>query len=128
MKTLCLLLVLLTIVIVPFPSLVEGATPCSANTCTVTVARLITTNDWGTTFVNDTVRVDALSSVSSLTLGLPIALTGSLHHISAKDTQQRNVQVTPMVANQTGKYQPYQFAFPASVSGNYTFMVRSVFS
>jgi len=33
-----------------------------------------------------------------------------------------------MPTNQTGKYQPYEFAFPSPVTGNYNFTVNSVFS
>jgi len=33
-----------------------------------------------------------------------------------------------MPTNQTGKYQPYEFAFPSAVTGSYNFTVNSVFS
>ena len=78
--------------------------------------------------MNDTVRVNATSAVSSLTLGVPSYLVANLHQISAEDGSGKAVQVNVLATNQTGKYQPYQFAFPSSQTGNYNFTVRAVFS
>ncbi len=78
--------------------------------------------------MNDTVRVNATSAVSSLTLGIPSSLVANLHQISAEDGSGKTVQVNVLAANQTGKYQPYQFAFPSSQTGNYNFTVRAIFS
>src|SRR6266705_5163143 len=122
------LVFLLAMVAVQIPALATAAPPaCASNACTVSVTRSIITNDWGTTFVNDTVRMNATSAVSSLTLGIPSSLASNLHQISATDTQGGTVQVNPLPTNQTGKYQPYQFTFPGSET-NYTFTVKSVFS
>ena len=129
MRLLYIVILSLALVTVQIPALAVAAAPaCSASGCSVEVNRSITTNDWGTTFVNDTVRVSAGSAVSSLTLGLPSSMVTNLHQITAVDRQQRTVQVNPLATNQTGEYQPYQFAFPESQSGNYTFNIRYVFS
>jgi len=123
-----LLAFLLVFVVVQIPPFAAATSPCSASTCTVQVLRTITTNDWGTTFVNDSVRVNAAASVSSLTLGVPASISANIHLISAEDGSGRTIQVSPLPTNQTGKYQPYQFAFPSSITGNYNFTVRSVLS
>src|SRR6266571_1938042 len=123
-----LLAFLLVFVVVQIPPFAAATSPCSASTCTVQVLRTITTNDWGTTFVNDSVRVNAAASVSSLTLGVPASIGANIHLISAEDGSGRTIQVSPLPTNQTGKYQPYQFAFPSSITGNYNFTVRSVLS
>src|SRR5213594_3586009 len=123
-----LLAFLLVFIVVQIPQFAVATSPCSASTCTVQVVRIITTNDWGTTFVNDSVRVNAAASVSSLTLGVPASISANIHLISAKDGSGRTIQVSPLPTNQTGKYQPYQFAFPSPITGNYNFTVRSVLS
>ena len=123
-----LLAFLLVFVVVQNPRFAAAASACSTSTCTVQVLRTITTNDWGTTFVNDSVRVNAAASVSSLTLGVPASIGANIHLISAEDGSGRTIQVSPLPTNQTGKYQPYQFAFPSSITGNYNFTVRSVLS
>jgi hypothetical protein len=120
---------LVALFMIQTPALATASAPaCTASVCSVDVDRSITTNDWGTTFVNDTVHVRAQSAVSFLTLGIPSLIATNLHQISAEDGQGKGVQANPLPANQTGKYLPYQFVFPASETGNYTFTVRSVFS
>src|SRR5215467_12959414 len=119
---------LLVLAAVQLPSLATAASPCNVNTCTTRIARVVSTNDWGTTFVNDTVRLNALGAVSSVTLGFPSSISSNIHLISAKDLAGKSIQVNPMPTNQTGKYQPYEFAFPSPVTGNYNFTVNSVFS
>src|SRR5262245_1847081 len=114
-----LLALLLVIVAVQIPALATADSPCSPSVCNVQVMRPITTNDWRTTFVNDSVRVTAASSVSSLTLGVPASISANIHLISAEDGSGRTLQVSPRPTNQTGSYQPYQFVFPASITGNY---------
>src|SRR5260370_33024345 len=123
-----LLAFLLVFIVVQIPPFAAAASACSNSTCTVQVVRTITTNDWGTTFVNDSVRVNAAASVSSLTLGVPASISANIHLISAEDESGKTIQVSPSPTNQTGKYQPYQFAFPSSITGNYNFTVRSVLS
>jgi len=123
-----LLAFLLVIVALQIPTSAAVASPCTASTCTVQVVRTVTTNDWGTTFVNDTVLVNAGSPVSSLTLGIPSSVSENIHLISAKDGSGRSLQVISLPSNQTGKYQPYQFTFPDLISGNYNFTVKSIFS
>src|SRR5712692_9475441 len=123
-----LLAFLLVFMVVQIPPFAAAASACSTSTCTVQVVRTITTNDWGTTFVNDSVRVNAAVSVSSLTLGVPASISANIHLISAEDGSGKTIQVSPLPTNQTGKYQPYQFAFPSSITGNYNFTVRSVLS
>ncbi len=119
---------LLVFIVVQIPPFAAASSACSTSTCTVQVVRTITTNDWGTTFVNDSVRVNAAASVSSLTLGVPASISANIHLISAEDESGKTIQVSPLPTNQTGKYQPYQFAFPSSITGNYNFTVRSVLS
>ena len=128
MKLLYMLILLLALVTVQIPAFATSSAACTTSTCAVDVARVIVTNDWGTTFVNDTVAVRAGSAVSYLTLGIPSSVVANLHQISAQDGQGRTVQVNPFAANQTGKYQPYQFAFPPLEPRNFTFTIRSVFS
>ena len=123
-----LLAFLLVFIVVQIPPFAAASSACSTSTCTVQVVRTITTNDWGTTFVNDSVRVNAAASVSSLTLGVPASISANIHLISAEDESGKTIQVSPLPTNQTGKYQPYQFAFPSSITGNYNFTVRSVLS
>ncbi len=123
-----LLAFLLVFIVVQIPPFAAAASACSTSTCTVQVVRTITTNDWGTTFVNDSVRVSAAASVSSLTLGVPASISANIHLISAEDGSGKTIQVSPLPTNQTGKYEPYQFAFPSSITGNYNFTVRSVLS
>jgi len=123
-----LLAFLLVFIVVQIPPFAAAASACTTSTCTVQIVRTITTNDWGTTFVNDSVRVNAAASVSSLTLGVPASISANIHLISAEDESGKTIQVSPLPTNQTGKYQPYQFAFPSSITGNYNFTVRSVLS
>lgn len=127
MRIALLVIILLAFAAFQLPSRSSAAPPpCSAAICTISVVRSVSTNDWGTTFVNDTVVLNATSSVSSLTLGIPSSVSANLASITASDSQG-TLQVLPLAQNQTGRYVPYQFTFPSSVSGTYSFKVKGVF-
>jgi hypothetical protein len=129
MRTFYLLVFVVALVTIQIPALAIASAPaCTTSTCIADITRSIITNDWGTTLVNDTIHVKAGSSVSSMTLGIPTSIAANLHQMTAKDGQGGIVQVNPLAVNQTGKYQPYEFAFPGPETGDYTFTVQSVFS
>jgi hypothetical protein len=127
MRIALLVLILLAFTAFQLPNKALAVSPsCSATICTISVVRSVSTNDWGTTFVNDTVVLNATSPVSSLTLGMPSSVSANLRSIAASDNQG-TLQVLALAQNQTGRYVPYQFIFPSSVNGTYSFKVRGVF-
>src|SRR2546428_5337533 len=128
MRIVLLVMIFLSIAVfqLPYKGLAVSP-PCSAAICTISVVRSVSTNDWGTTFVNDTIVLNATSTVSSLTLGIPSSISANLRSVTASDNQEM-LQVLPLAQNLTGRYVPYQFTFPSSVSGTYSFKVRGVFS
>ena len=75
---------------------------CTPSTCTLTVNRTILTNDWGTTFMNDTVSLNATTSVTYLDLGVPSSLADKLGFWTALDNQGMTVRVTKQSLEQTG--------------------------
>ncbi len=119
----------LALVALQFPSATAAApTACDASKCSVMVSRVITTNDWGTTFMNDTVNLNITSPVSSFTLGISSSITANLRQISATDSQGQTLQVFALAVNTTSNYRPYEFAFPSPENGTYSFKVRAVLS
>ena len=100
---------------------------CTLSTCTLTVSRIILTNDWGTTFMNDTVSLNANASVTYLDLGVPSQVADKLGFFIAVDSQGATARVTKQALNQTGGYLPLRVELPGR-TGVYSFTIRTVFS
>ncbi len=100
---------------------------CTLSTCTLTVSRIILTNDWGTTFMNDTVSLNANASVTYLDLGVPSQVADKLGFFIAVDSQGATARVTKQALNQTGGYLPLRVELPGR-TGVYSFTLRTVFS
>ena len=78
--------------------------------------------------MNDTVKLNATSPVTYLTIGLPSAVAPSLRYVSATDAQGSVLEVSQQPMNLTGSYQSIQVSLPASKQSGYSFTLHSVFT
>ncbi len=119
---------LLAVLAVGLPNQAAGQaeSPCVSPGCTVTVSRSISTNDWGVTFLNDTVSLNSTSPVTFLVLGIPLPVADHLQQMVVVDNQGTAIQWSKLTAS-TGNYQPFKFSF-GTHTGSYSFTVKGVFS
>jgi len=134
MKALVLALLLLALLSTQLPSPALALTSCTSSSCTVTVSRSITTNNWGVTFVSDNFTLTTgTSSVSQITLGVPSALASRLRFTQAVDSQSNQLRISlPTVKSLplplVGNYSELDIAFPSAKTGTYGFNLTSVYS
>jgi hypothetical protein len=134
MKALVLSLLLLALLSTQLPSPALAQTPCTPSSCTVTVSRSITTNNWGVTFVTDEFTLTTGSSpVSQITLGIPSSLSSKLRFTEAVDSQSNPLRISPPAVKDlplplVGNYSELDIAFPSAQTGTYRFNLTSVYS
>jgi hypothetical protein len=134
MKALVLSLLLLALLSTQLPGPAAAQTPCSSNSCTATVSRVITTNNWGVTFVSDQFTLNTGSSqVSQITLGIPSSLSSKLRFTQAVDSQSNPLRISQPAPQSlpsplTGNYSVLDIAFPFAKTGTYSFNLTSVYS
>src|SRR5712692_8093694 len=134
MKALVLSLLLLALLSTQLPSPVLAQTNCTSSSCTVTVSRSITTNNWGVTFVNDQFSLTTgASPISQITLGIPSSLASRLRFTQAVDSQSNQLKISPptpksLAAPLIGNYSEIDIAFPSAKTGTYGFNLTSVYS
>lgn len=103
----------------------ETLVACSP--CALSVDRIVQTNDWGTTFVNDTVRINAAIPATYLDLGVPSAVAEKMGFVAARDSQGMPLQTIPLSADQLRGYVPIRVELPGT-TGEYSIHVEAVFS
>lgn len=139
MKPLFATVLLLSIVIILFPIVGHAATdpgsPCSASTCTVSMARTISTNLWGVTLVTDSIMLNSTSPVSGFTFGIPYNMSAGLGYDTARSAgtslQVSNlgpVLVPPGHPTSGQKYTSLSVAFPMLESGSFSFNITTVYT
>jgi len=132
MKALVLLLLLLALLSTQLPSPAVAKTDCTSSSCTVTVSRSITTNNWGVSFVSDQFSLTTGSSpVSQITLGIASSLSGKLRFTEAVDLQSNQLRISPLKLASLlsgGNYSAMDIAFPSAKTGTYSFNLTSVYS
>src|SRR2546427_2994746 len=132
MKALVLLLLLLALSSTQLPSPAVAKTDCTSISCTVTVSRSITTNNWGVSFVSDQFSLTTGSSpVSQITLGIASSLSGKLRFTEAVDLQSNQLRISPLKLASLlsgGNYSAMDIAFPSAKTGTYSFNLTSVYS
>ncbi len=132
MKVLVLSLLLLALLSTQLPSPAMAQTNCTSSSCTVTVSRSVTTNNWGVTFVSDQFSLTTGSSpVSQITLGLPSSLSSKLRFTEAVDSQSNQLRISPpnlATLPSGGNYSVLAIAFPSAKTGTYSFNLTSVYS
>ncbi len=134
MKALVLSLLLLALLSTQLPSPATAQTNCTSSTCTITVSRSITSNNWGLTFVSDQFSLTTGSSpVSQMTLGLPSSLSSKLRFTEAVDSQSNQLRISPPAVRdlplpQVGNYSVFDIAFPSGKTGTYSFNLTSIYS
>src|SRR5712692_5174705 len=132
MKALVLSLLLLVLLSTQLPSPAVAQTNCTSSSCTVTVSRSITTNNWGVTFVSDQfVLATGSSPVSQITLGIPSSLSSKLRFTEAADSQSNQLRISPpsqVSLPSGGNYSVIDIAFPSAKAGAYSFNLTSVYS
>src|SRR6267143_4947667 len=133
MKALVLSLLLLALLSTQLPSPVLAQTNCTSSSCTITVSRSITTNNWGLTFVSDQFSVTTGSSpISQIELGIPLSLSSRLRLTQAADSQLNQLRVSPLglasLPRSGGGYSTIDIAFPSAKTGTYNFNLTSVYS
>ncbi len=101
---------------------------CTSSTCPLTISRSIITNDWGVTVMNDTVKLNATSPATYLSVGLPAAVASRLRYVSATDAQGSVLEVSQQPMNLTGNYEPIQVSLPAVKQNGYSFTMSSIFT
>src|SRR3989475_9797679 len=66
----------------------QNGAGCDTNTCTVNVNRQISTNNWGTTIINDTITITSSNaSITQMLLGFPIQIGPNVRNVTATDLQ-----------------------------------------
>src|SRR5712692_2794124 len=132
MKALVLSLLLLALLSTQLPSSAVAQTNCTSSSCTVTISRSITTNNWGVTFVSDQFSLTTGSSpVSQITLGIASSLSGKLRFTEAVDLQSNQLRISPLKLASLlsgGNYSTVDIAFPSAKTGAYSFNLTSVYS
>src|SRR6267378_3900648 len=132
MKALVLSLLLLALLSTQLPSSAVAQTNCTSSSCTVTVDRAITTNNWGVSFVSDQFSLTIGSSpVSQITLGIPSSLSSKLRFTEAVDLQSNQLRISPLKLaslRSGGNYSAMDIAFPSAKTGTYSFNLTSVYS
>src|SRR6266704_537964 len=132
MKALVLSLLLLALLSTQLPSPAVAQTNCTSSSCTVTVSRSITTNNWGVTFVSDQFSLTTGSSpVSQITLGIAASLSSQLRFTEAVDSQSNQLRISPpnqLSLPSGGNYSVIDIAFPSAKTGAYSFNLTSVYS
>src|SRR5437899_5778097 len=134
MKALVLSLLLLALLStqLPSPAVAQTNTNCTLSSCTVTVSRSITTNNWGVSFVSDQFSLTTGSSpVSQITLGIASSLSGKLRFTEAVDLQSNQLRISPLKLASLlsgGNYSAMDIAFPSAKTGTYSFNLTSVYS
>src|SRR6266581_6515736 len=134
MKALVLSLLLLVLLSTQLPSPAVAQTSCTSSSCTVTVSRSITTNNWGVTFVSDQFSLTTgASPVSQITLGIPSSLASRLRFTQAVDSQSNQLRISPPAVRSlplplVGNYSELDIAFPSAKTGTYDFNLTSVYS
>ncbi len=134
MKALVLSLLLLALLSTQLPSPALAQTNCTSSSCTVTVSRSITTNNWGVTFVSDQFSLTTgASPISQITLGIPSSLASRLRFSQAVDSQSNQLKISPptpksLAAPLIGNYSEIDIAFPSAKTGTYGFNLTSVYS
>src|SRR5437879_3551703 len=134
MKALVLSLLLLAILStqLPSPAVAQTNTNCTLSSCTVTVSRSITTNNWGVSFVSDQFSLTTGSShVSQIPLGIASSLSGKLRFTEAVDLQSNQLRISPLKLASLlsgGNYSAMDIAFPSAKTGTYSFNLTSVYS
>lgn len=122
------LLVSLSVAGLTTVALAQTSVPCNPSSCTLTLERIIQTNDWGTTFVNDTVRITTTGLSTYLDLGIPSAVATKIGFMSATDDQGTALQVVPLPEDTIREYVPIRIELPARRVGTYSIALRSLFS
>src|SRR5712691_10228077 len=138
MKALVLSLLLLALLSTQLPSPATAQsdavllTNCTSSSCTVSVTRSITTNNWGVTFVNDQFSLTVVSwPVSQITLGIASSLSSKLRFTEAVDLQSNQLRISPLKLaslRSGGNYSTVDIAFPSAKTGTYGFNLTSVYS
>ena len=134
MKALVLSLLLLALLStqLPSPAVAQTNTNCTLSSCTVTVSRSITTNNWGVSFVSDQFSLTTGSSpVSQITLGIASSLSSKLRFTEAVDYQSNQLRISPLKLASLlsgGNYSAMDIAFPSAKTGTYSFNLTSVYS
>src|SRR2546422_8249684 len=134
MKALVLSLLLLALLStqLPSPAVAQTNTNCTLSSCTVTVSRSITTNNWGVSFVSDQFSLTTGSSpVSQITLGIASSMSSKLRFTEAVDYQSNQLRISPLKLASLlsgGNYSAMDIAFPSAKTGTYSFNLTSVYS
>ncbi|TMI15318.1 hypothetical protein E6H35_02560 [Candidatus Bathyarchaeota archaeon] len=132
MKALVLSILLLALLSTQLPSPAVAQTNCTSSSCTVTVSRSITTNNWGVSFVSDQFSLTTGSSpVSQITLGIASSLSSKLRFTEAVDSQSNQLRISPLKLaslSSGGNYSAMDIAFPSAKTGTYRFNLTSVYS
>src|SRR5438128_7943300 len=134
MKALVLSLLLLALLStqLPSPAVAQTNTNCTLSSCTVTVSRSITTNNWGVSFVSDQFSLTTGSSpVSQITLGIASSLSSKLRFTEAVDYQSNQLRISPLKLASLlsgGNYSAMDIAFPSAKTGTYRLNLTSVYT
>ncbi len=99
---------------------------CTPSLCELRLERVLQTNDWGATFMNDTIGITTTGPVTYLDLGVPLAVTDKIGFLSATDINGTLLRTVRLSANQTGGYLPVRVELPRK-TGAYSISLRTVF-
>src|SRR6266446_8170291 len=119
-----LLLLALTVVFLPHPA--TAASDCQKSTCSASFQRVISTNPWGVTTINDYVNLNSTVPVTHLTFGIPASVSNDLRFTLAT-AQGANLQVSKQNPTPSQNFTTLNVQFPASET-KYTFNVTTVFT
>src|SRR3989442_13614819 len=118
-----LLLLALTVVFLPHPATAAG--DCQKSTCSASFQRVISTNPWGVTTVNDYVNLNSTVPVTHLTFAIPASVSDDLR-LTLTTAQGANLQVSTQNPTPSQNYINLNVQFPPSQK-KHTFNWTTVF-
>lgn len=118
---------LATLILAGFSVGTSAQTPQACTPCALSVDRIVQTNDWGTTSVNDTVTVNTAIPATYLDLGVPSAIAEKMGLLAASDSQGMPLRTIPLSTNQLRGYVPIRVELPGT-TGEYSISVSAAFS
>ena len=106
----------------------QNGAGCDTNTCTVNVNRQISTNNWGTTIINDTITITSSNaSITQMLLGFPSQIGPNVRNVTATDLQTGKALSVASMAPSGSNYTAFEISLPSKKPPPaYSFLVRTI--
>ena len=106
----------------------QSGAGCDTNTCTVNVSRQISTTNWGTTIINDTITITNSSApISQMLLGFPSQIGPNVRNVTAMDLQNGKALTVAPASPSGSDYTAFEVSLPGrEPPPAYSFLVRTI--